>query len=153
MIQELLTIIFIKVFLFWGEEEEIANLSSHIKETYTKSKGFNSLWKYFGIKQTGEFSPGSATTDDKLDFIIQKISNEKVIVDFHELAFSTLNGSEKQILIYISEGKTNREIATALVLGEGTVRNYVSSIFSKLGVNNRAEATAFAIENGLKNYL
>ena len=53
----------------------------------------------------------------------------------------------------VSEGKTNREIAAALYLGEGTVRNYVSSILSKLGVSNRAEAAAYAVEHNLKEYI
>ena len=57
------------------------------------------------------------------------------------------------MLLLVSEGKTNREIAKALFLGEGTVRNYVSSILSKLGVSNRAEAAAFAVEHNLRDYL
>jgi two-component system, NarL family, response regulator DevR len=60
---------------------------------------------------------------------------------------------EKHVLLLVSEGKTNREIAKALFLGEGTVRNYVSSILSKLGVSNRAEAAAYAVEHNLKDYL
>ena len=44
-------------------------------------------------------------------------------------------------------------MAYLLNFAEGTVRNYVSSILSKLGVNNRAEAAAYAIENGLKNHI
>ena len=55
-------------------------------------------------------------------------------------AFAHLSQQEKHVLLLVSEGKTNREIAKALFLGEGTVRNYVSSILSKLGVSNRAEA-------------
>jgi len=53
----------------------------------------------------------------------------------------------------VSEGKTNREIGEALFLGEGTVRNYVSSILAKLGVSNRAEAAAYAVGHGLKELL
>jgi DNA-binding NarL/FixJ family response regulator len=56
-------------------------------------------------------------------------------------------------LAQVSEGKTNREIAKALYLGEGTVRNYVSSILSKLSLTNRAEAAAYAVEHNLKDYL
>jgi len=67
-------------------------------------------------------------------------------------AFSNLTQQEKHVLLLVSEGKTNREIAKALFLGEGTVRNYVSSILSKLGVSNRAEAAAFAVEHNLKDY-
>jgi len=68
-------------------------------------------------------------------------------------AFSSLTQQEKHVLLLVSEGKTNREIAKALFLGEGTVRNYVSSILSKLGVSNRAEAAAYAVEHNLKDYL
>src|SRR5512137_718362 len=68
-------------------------------------------------------------------------------------AFSALTQQERHVLMLVSEGKTNREIAKALFLGEGTVRNYVSSILSKLGVSNRAEAAAYAVEHNLKDYL
>jgi len=68
-------------------------------------------------------------------------------------AFSALTQQEKHVLLLVSEGKTNREIAKSLFLGEGTVRNYVSSILSKLGVSNRAEAAAYAVEHNLKDYL
>ena len=57
------------------------------------------------------------------------------------------------VLKLVSEGKTNREIAQKLYLGEGTVRNYVSSILSKLGVSNRAEAAAFSVGHNLQDYL
>jgi DNA-binding NarL/FixJ family response regulator len=68
-------------------------------------------------------------------------------------AFSALTQQERHVLLLVSEGRTNREIAKALFLGEGTVRNYVSSILSKLGVSNRAEAAAYAVEHNLKDYL
>lgn len=68
-------------------------------------------------------------------------------------AFASLTQQEKHVLLLVSEGKTNREIAQALFLGEGTVRNYVSSILAKLGVNNRAEAAAYAVEHNLKDHL
>lgn len=68
-------------------------------------------------------------------------------------AFSALTQQEKHVLMLVSEGNTNREIARTLYLGEGTVRNYVSSILSKLGVSNRAEAAAYAVEHNLKDHL
>ena len=68
-------------------------------------------------------------------------------------AFANLSQQEKHVLMLVSEGRTNREIAKSLFLGEGTVRNYVSSILSKLGVSNRAEAAAYAVEHSLKDYL
>ena len=68
-------------------------------------------------------------------------------------AFAHLSQQEKHVLLLVSEGKTNREIAKNLFLGEGTVRNYVSSILSKLNVNNRAEAAAYAVEHNLRDYI
>ena len=68
-------------------------------------------------------------------------------------SFSSLSQQERMVLKLVSEGNTNKEIARALFLGEGTVRNYVSSILSKLDVSNRAEAAAYAVEHNLKNYL
>ncbi|MBC8331204.1 MAG: response regulator transcription factor [Anaerolineae bacterium] len=68
-------------------------------------------------------------------------------------AFADLTQQEKHVLILVSEGKTNREIAKELFLGEGTVRNYVSSILSKLNVSNRAEAAAYAVEHNLREHL
>ncbi|MEJ5222901.1 MAG: response regulator transcription factor [Anaerolineales bacterium] len=87
--------------------------------------------------------------------VTQRVFQEvrKAVKDEEASAFSHLSQQEKHVLLLVSEGKTNREIAKALFLGEGTVRNYVSSILSKLGVNNRAEAAAYAVEHNLKDYI
>jgi len=68
-------------------------------------------------------------------------------------AFTELTDQELKVLSLIARGKTNKEIASALHLGEGTVRNYVSSIFGKLGLSNRAEATAYAVRHNLDDYI
>ncbi len=68
-------------------------------------------------------------------------------------AFARISQQEKHVLLLVSEGRTNREIAKTLFLGEGTVRNYVSSILSKLGVSNRAEAAAYAVEHNLREHI
>jgi DNA-binding NarL/FixJ family response regulator len=70
-----------------------------------------------------------------------------------EVAFAGLTQQELRVLSLIAEGRTNREIAEALYLGDGTVRNYVSNILSKLNLSNRAEAAAYAVQNHLRDYL
>lgn len=87
--------------------------------------------------------------------VTQRIFQEvrKAAKEEEASAFSALTKQERHVLLLVSEGRTNREIAKALFLGEGTVRNYVSSILSKLGVSNRAEAAAYAVEHNLRNYL
>lgn len=64
-------------------------------------------------------------------------------------AFSDLTPQELAVLALVAEGLTNRQIAVKLYLGEGTVRNYVSSVLAKIGVNNRAEAAAYAVKHNL----
>lgn len=60
-----------------------------------------------------------------------------------------LTGRELEILRLMASGIGNREIAAALALREGTVKNHVSSIFSKLGVTDRTKAVLRAIAAGL----
>jgi two-component system response regulator DevR len=55
-----------------------------------------------------------------------------------------LNDQERKILALIAEGKTNKQIASEIYLSDKTVKNYVSSILGKLGMERRAEAAAFA---------
>lgn len=64
-------------------------------------------------------------------------------------AFTDLTPQELAVLALVADGLTNRQIAAELFLGEGTVRNYVSSILSKLGVSNRAEAAAYAVKHNI----
>lgn len=67
--------------------------------------------------------------------------------------FAMLTDQELRALSLLAEGYTNREIAQNMGLGEGTVRNYVSGVFAKLNVTNRAEAAAFATAQNIKDYL
>ena len=60
-----------------------------------------------------------------------------------------LSRRELEVLRHVAGGKTNKEIATELVLSERTIERHVSNIFAKLGVPTRAAATAFAYEHQL----
>jgi DNA-binding NarL/FixJ family response regulator len=55
-----------------------------------------------------------------------------------------LTERERRVLDLVAEGKTNREIGAELYLAEKTVKNYVSNILSKLGMQRRTEAAVFA---------
>jgi len=95
----------------------------------------------------GEASLDPAVTQRVFQEVRRAVKNEEAA------SFIELSQQEKMVLKLVSEGKTNREIAQSLYLGEGTVRNYVSSILSKLNVSNRAEAAAYAVQHNLKEYL
>ena len=60
-----------------------------------------------------------------------------------------LTSQERKILMLVAEGKTNREIAAEVFLSDKTVKNYVSSILSKLNLQRRAQAAAFVAKHRL----
>lgn len=60
-----------------------------------------------------------------------------------------LTPRETEILKLVAQGLANKEIADTLFLSEGTVKNYVSTIFSKLHARDRAQVISFAIRQGL----
>jgi two-component system, NarL family, response regulator DevR len=68
-------------------------------------------------------------------------------------AFGTLTEQELKVLALVAEGKTNKEIASAIFLSEKTVRNYVSVILSKLNLSTRSEAAAYAVKHHIQDHL
>lgn len=104
------------------------------------------------VRSIEAVAKGEASLDPA---VTQRVFQEvrKAVKEKEASAFNSLSQQEKMVLKLVSEGNTNRGTAQKLFLGEGTVRNYVSSILSKLGVSNRAEAAAYAVEHKLKNYL
>jgi DNA-binding NarL/FixJ family response regulator len=63
--------------------------------------------------------------------------------------FLELTPREKQVLILIIQGKSNKEIAAALQVTESTVKYHVGLIFTKLGVSARTEAATAALKRGI----
>ena len=64
-------------------------------------------------------------------------------------ALSTLSDRELDVLKLMARGYENRGIAERLFIAEQTVKNYVSTIYSKLGVHDRVQATILAMKKGL----
>jgi two-component system response regulator DevR len=62
---------------------------------------------------------------------------------------SALTQQEQKILLLVAEGKTNKEIAADVFLSDKTVKNYVSSILSKLNLERRTQAAAFVAKHRL----
>ena len=81
---------------------------------------------------------------------------EKVLERVRRIATGTftdelaaLTQQERKILMLVAEGKTNKEIAAEVFLSDKTVKNYVSSILSKLNLERRAQAAAFVAKHRL----
>jgi DNA-binding NarL/FixJ family response regulator len=82
---------------------------------------------------------------------------EKVLARVRQVAsgsardeLSDLTAQERKILMLVAEGKTNKEIAAEVFLSDKTVKNYVSSILSKLNLQRRAQAAAFVAKHRLQ---
>ncbi|HET6835356.1 MAG TPA: LuxR C-terminal-related transcriptional regulator [Acidimicrobiales bacterium] len=71
------------------------------------------------------------------------------LLDVHRPVPGRLTKREIEVLALVAAGKTNHEIATALVVSDHTVRRHLQNIFTKLGVSSRAAATAFAFQHDL----
>ena len=91
-------------------------------------------------------SGGSLLDPSATARVMQRIRNEANKTD----PLSELTDQERKILDLIGEGMTNRQIGEQLFLAEKTVKNYVSSILSKLGLQRRTQAAVFVakVKNG-----
>jgi DNA-binding NarL/FixJ family response regulator len=66
-------------------------------------------------------------------------------------AKNALTDREKQVLQLVITGATNKEIATSLYISENTVKNHLCNILDKLHLQNRIQAAAYALREGLIN--
>ena len=86
--------------------------------------------------------------------LLDPVVTEKVLERVRRIAsggaadeLSMLTSQEQKILLLVAEGKTNKEIAADVFLSDKTVKNYVSSILSKLNLERRAQAAAFVAKH------
>jgi DNA-binding NarL/FixJ family response regulator len=76
--------------------------------------------------------------------LTQKLIDRMRTADPGDERLARLTTRERRVLDLVAEGKTNREIGAELYLAEKTVKNYVSNILAKLGMQRRTEAAVFA---------
>jgi len=89
----------------------------------------------------GESLLDPAVTERVLDRV------RKIALGGQSDELSLLTSQEQKILMLVAEGKTNKEIAADIFLSDKTVKNYVSSILSKLNLERRAQAAAFVAKH------
>jgi len=81
--------------------------------------------------------------------VVAEYSRISRIGDMESSLENPLSAREIEILKLVASGKSNKEIADILVIAEGTVKNHLSNILSKLGVKDRMQAVFKATEFGI----
>ena len=81
--------------------------------------------------------------------MIPMLNSKMVIRNSDKEKIKNLTKRELEVLILVSEGMFNKEIADKLEISERTVKNHISNIFKKIDVADRTQAAVFAIKNSL----
>jgi DNA-binding NarL/FixJ family response regulator len=90
--------------------------------------------------------------------IEEEVENQKAMValklspmEINDLRLRQFGVTDRELAILqlVQKGLTNREISEKLRLGDGTIRNYISSLLTKIKANNRTQLVTLAIEKGL----
>jgi DNA-binding NarL/FixJ family response regulator len=110
------------------------------------------------LKQTrGQDLAGAIERVSRGESLLDPSVTEKVLRRMRQMSegetddLAALSPQERKILGGIAEGKTNKEIAQDVFLSDKTVKNYVSSILSKLNLRRRSEAAAFLAERRVRD--
>lgn len=98
------------------------------------------------IKMIRDVSSGKSLLDQNaVDQIRKRLAQGSSVYAMLE----DLTDQERRVLEFIGEGMSNRQIAEAMFLAEKTIKNYVSSVLAKLGMERRSQAAAFIARLGI----
>ena len=81
--------------------------------------------------------------------LFSRMAQTNLTINVDERQSASLKNSERQIIVLVGSGLSNKEIAAKLNLSEGTVRNSLSNILSKLGLRDRTQLAIWAVQTGL----
>ncbi|MCX7884746.1 MAG: response regulator transcription factor [Caloramator sp.] len=94
-------------------------------------------------------SGGKYIDKSLVSFILKDMENKQ---NKKSSIFDNLSKREVEVLYNMSKGLSNKEIGNVLCLSEKTVKNYITSIFLKLNVQDRVQAAILALQNDIEKY-
>ena len=128
----------------FGEEDAVmSSIMAGASGYLLKNTGRADLIKAIRGAAEGQNLLDPSVTGKVMERLTQLAAREQ------ERAMEVISGREKEVLVLVAQGLTNKGIADKLVISENTARNHVSRILDKLGLSHRAQAAAFAARHGL----
>jgi DNA-binding NarL/FixJ family response regulator len=120
---------------FPDEEAVLAAVFAGASGYLLKEIGGDALLSAIGTVATGQ---------SILDPVAVRVMTEKMhsLAGHDNTGEESLSPQERRVLALVAQGKTNKEIGTALALSDKTIKNYLSNIFQKLRVSRRSQAAA-----------
>jgi NarL family two-component system response regulator LiaR len=107
------------------------------------------LPKTMPVERVVEAVRSAAAGGSVLDPVVAARLVERMRREDGDGPLRVLSARERDVLAALSRGRSNREIARTLSLGEETVKSYVSNILAKLGLQDRTQAAIFGLQQGL----
>jgi Response regulator containing a CheY-like receiver domain and an HTH DNA-binding domain len=133
-----LTIVILSTF---NEEEYIIEgLAYGASGYFIKGTDYRKLIATIRDISRGQFILPVEVAAKLAQFTRRQISQEKKALPAHVTAGNTFTNKECEVMTLLSQRYSHKEIAQKLFISEGTLRNYLSIIYAKLGVRNRNEA-------------
>jgi two-component system nitrate/nitrite response regulator NarL len=128
------------------EDDLIAALRAGARGYFLKSASLEQLIQSLETIATGQ----AALTPEVTTKLLSHLSKDEPSTSGSRPgATAALNERELEILRLVAEGASNRLIANQLYLSENTVRTYLAHVLEKLGLENRVQAAAYALRNGI----
>ena len=128
----------------FGEEEAVmSSIMAGASGYLLKNTGRSDLIKAIRAAAEGQNLLDPSVTKKVMERLAQLASKDQ------EREMEIISGREKEVLVLVARGLTNKGIADQLIISENTARNHVSRILEKLGLTRRSEAAAFAAQHGL----
>ena len=128
----------------FGEEEAVmSSIMAGASGYLLKNVGRADLLKAIRAVASGQNLLDPSVTRRVMERLAQLAAKEE------DRALEGVSEREKEVLVLVAQGLTNKEIADKLIISENTARNHVSRILDKLGLTRRSEAAAFAAQRGL----
>jgi DNA-binding NarL/FixJ family response regulator len=135
----------------------IVFLSGHVQDNYIEQALAIEASGYLTKRESNEALIGALRQIHGGELFFSEEVRRRLVVDVDKIRlsqqprsrFSTLTHREREILRYIAQGLSKKEIASALNLSVKTVETHSSNLMSKLGIHDRVELARFAIREGL----